>query len=352
MKTTVILKTMLVVMILALLPAVVVAQDDGSKPDPLGGATEFAKAEERTSVILMLDWTPNTNHTGLYVAQSMGYYDEANLDVEIVEPVDILVEAALDAGIVEFGVGFQDFTTYALVDGSEVVSVAAIIQHNTSAFATIAAKNTIENPADLAPLMYGGFSQPDLENAMLSRLLECNGAIWDKSHYLDVGYTDPIELMNTERIDFSWIFYGWQGIQAEVAGTELDTVMLQDYLDCVPDYYTPILLTSQTMIDENPDVVAAFVQATARGYAYAIENSTEAAAILLEAVPELDADLVNTSAEWLADQYMADAPRWGQQSAEVWQDFTDFLIENGIIEGPFDTSEVFTNEFLPGTVEE
>lgn len=106
------------------------------------------------------------------------------------------------------------------------------------------------------------------------------------------------------------------------------------------------------MIDENPDVVAAFVQATARGYAYAIENPAESAAILLEAVPELDADLVNTSAEWLADQYMADALRWGQQSAEVWQGFTEFLIENGIIEGPFDTSEVFTNEFLPGTVEE
>ncbi len=352
MKRIVALKTIVIALMIALLPAAVMAQDDGSKPDPLGGATEFAKANERTSVKLMLDWTPNTNHTGFYVAQAMGYYDEANLDVEIIEPVDTLVEAALDAGIVEFGVGFQDFTTYALVDGSEVISVAAIIQHNTSAFATIAANDPVEGPADLAPLMYGGFSQPDLENAMLSRLLECNGATWDESHYIDVGFTDPIELMSADRIDFSWIFYGWQGIQAEVAGTELDAVMFQDYLDCVPDYYTPILLTSQTMIDNHPDVVAAFVQATARGYADAIENPAEAAAILLEAVPELDADLVNTSAAWLADQYMADGPRWGQQSAEVWQGFTDFLIENGIIEGPFDTSEVFTNEFLPGTVEE
>lgn len=237
MKTALALKIMLIVVIIALLPMTVMAQDDGSKADPLGGATEFAKADERTSVILMLDWTPNTNHTGFYVAQALGYYDEANLDVEVIEPVDTLVEAALDAGIVEFGVGFQDFTTYALIDGSEVISVAAMIQHNTSAFAAIAAKNTLEGPADLAPLMYGGFSQPGLENAMLTRLLECNGATWDESHYLDVGYTDPIELMNTDRIDFSWIFYGWQGIQAEVPGTELDAVMFQDYLDCVRPFH-------------------------------------------------------------------------------------------------------------------
>jgi hypothetical protein len=74
--------------------------------------------------------------------------------------------------------------------------------------------------------------------------------------------------------------------------------------------------------------------------------------MLLDAVPELSEELVHTSAEWLAEQYQADGPRWGQQNTEVWQDFTDFLIENEIIEGPFDTSDVFTNEFLPGNVEE
>jgi ABC-type nitrate/sulfonate/bicarbonate transport system substrate-binding protein len=335
-------------------PFAALAQGDDDQPpsDPLGGATTFARIDERTKVTLMLDWTPNTNHTGIYAAQALGYYDEANLDVEIVEPADVLVESALDAGLVEFGIGFQEFTTYAIVDGAKVVSVAAIIQHNTSAFATVAADHPVQRPADLAPLTYGGYSQPGLENAMLARLLGCDEAEWDTDHYLDIGLTDPIGLMTHRRIDFAWIFYAWQGIQAEVSGIDLDTIMLMDYLDCVPDYYTPILLTSQTMIDEHPDVVTAFVQATARGYAYAIENPEAAAELLLEAVPELDADLVGASAVWLAEQYQADAPRWGQQRAEVWQGFTDFLIENGIIKGLLDTSAVFTNDFLPGTVDE
>ncbi len=353
MKSLIKLLSILLISILLALPFSALAQDgsDNEKSDPLGGATEFFSLDEPTSVTLMLDWTPNTNHAGFFVADALGYYDEANLDVEIIEPADLLVEQALDTGLVEFGIGFQEFTTYALVDGVEVVSVAAIIQHNTSGFVTIAEDDPISRPADLAELTYGGFSIPDLENAILSQLLTCDDATWDESNYLDVGYVDIIELMTRDRADFGWIFYGWQGINAEVDGIELDRIMLMDYTDCVPDYYTPILLTTQTMIDENPDVVRAFVQATARGYAYTIENPEEAANILLEAVPELDEELVQSSTLWLAEQYQADAPRWGQQNPDIWQGFTDFLIENNIIAGPFDTANVFTNEFLPGNVD-
>lgn len=337
---------------LLIVPLTVTAQDggDNTQSDPLGGATEFARVEERTTVTLMLDWTPNTNHTGIYVAQANGYYDEANLDVEIVEPTDISPEAALDAGLVEFGIGFQEFSSLAMSEGNKIVSVAAIIQHNTSGFATDSTANPVETPADLAGLTYGGFSFPELENPVLSLLLSCNEAEWDTADYLDIGYTDPIELLSRDRIDTAWIFYGWQGIRAEVEGTELDVIMLQDYTDCVPDYYTPILLTSQAVIDENSEVVAAFVQATARGYADAILAPEESAQILLDAVPELDEEIVLSSALWLANQYQADAPRWGQQELEIWQGFTEFLINNGLIED-LDFKAVFINEFLPGEVE-
>lgn len=334
------------------LPLAAFAQDGGdAKPDPLGGATEFARLDQRTSVTLMLDWTANTNHTGFFVAQSLGYYDEAKLDVEILEPTDLLPEAALEAGIIDFGVSFQEIATLRMTEGLDLVSLAAIVQHNTSGFTTLAEKHLVSRPADLASLIYGGFSFPDLENAMLRTLLECDGATWDENNYLDIGFADAIELMQRDRVDFAWIFYGWQGINAEVNGTALNTLMLKDYQDCIPNYYTPILITTPDMTIGQPDVVRAFVQATARGYAEAILQPDEAATILLEAVPELDEELVRTSANWLANEYQADAPRWGEQEADVWQGLADFLYENGIIAEPFDTSSVFTNEFLPGTVE-
>ncbi|MCX7671858.1 MAG: ABC transporter substrate-binding protein, partial [Anaerolineae bacterium] len=167
-----------------------------------------------------------------------------------------------------------------------------IIQHNTSGFVTLHEQDPISRPADFAGLRYGGFGQPDLEKAIINTLMICDGAEPDSFEYVDVGYADAFELMERDRIDFAWMYYGWTGVEGELRGLDLDTVMLMDYLDCVPDYYTPIVITSRAMIEEQPDVVAAFVQATARGFAYAITNPAEAADILISAVPEADADLI------------------------------------------------------------
>lgn len=321
---------------------------DGGTPDPLGGATEFASANERTAVTLILDWTPNTNHTGFYVAQALGYYDEANLDVTIQEPTDLLVEAVVNSGAAQFGVSYQEFFTYARADKMPLVSVAAIIQHNTSGFVTLHDQDPISRPADLAGLRYGGFGQPDLEKAVINALIECDGGTPDSFEYIDVGYVDPFELMQRDRIDFAWMYYAWSGIEGELRGLDLDAVMLMDHFDCIPDYYTPILITTEDMIAQQPDVVAAFVQATARGFAYATQDPADAAQILIDAAPEADPALIRASADWLAPQYQADAPRWGQQSVEIWQGFSDFLVKNGIIETGIDAEAAFTNDFLPG----
>jgi ABC-type nitrate/sulfonate/bicarbonate transport system substrate-binding protein len=338
-------------LLIAALIAPVYAQDGGKPADPLGGATEFAKANERTAVNLILDWTPNTNHTGFYAAQALGYYDEANLDVTIQQPTDLMVEAVVQTGAAQFGVSYQEFFTYALADGAPLVSVAAIIQHNTSGFVSLHEKDPLTRPADLAGLRYGGFGQPDLENAMINQLITCDGGQPDSFEYIDVGYVDGFDLMDRDRIDFAWMYYGWTGIEGELRGLKLDSIMLMDHFDCIPDYYTPILITNQDMIQNQPDVVAAFVQATARGFAYAIQHPADAADLLIQAAPEVDANLIRTSADWLAPQYQADAPRWGQQSLDIWQGFSDFLVKNGILKQGIDAEAAFTNDFLPGKAE-
>ncbi|MBN1565900.1 MAG: ABC transporter substrate-binding protein [Anaerolineae bacterium] len=342
--------TLISLVIVISMSAPVYAQD-ADQSDPLGGATEFAQANERTNVVLILDWTPNTNHTGFYVAQALGFYDEANLNVSIQEPTDLLVESLVVSGAAQFGVGYQEFLTYARADGLPVVSVAAIIQHNTSGFVTLHDQDPISRPADLMGLNYGGFGQPDLENAIIDTLIACDGGDPGTVNYIDIGWVDSFELMDRNRIDFAWMYYAWTGLEGEQRGFDLDAIMLMDWLDCIPDYYTPVLFTSEDLIADQPDVVAAFVQATARGFAYAITNPAAAADILIAAVPELDAELVQTSADWLAPQYQADAPRWGEQSADVWQGFSDFLVENGILEAGIEAESAFTNEFLPGNVD-
>lgn len=306
--------------------------------------TACGGSQELQDVTLMLDWTPNTNHTGFYVAQEKGWYEAAGLKVSIIEPGESFVETAVAAGRADFGISYQEGATFALAEGAPIQSVAAIIQHNTSGFAG-RSNEGINTPADLAGKRYGGFGSP-IEAPILDALMACDNSSVEAVEIIDIGFADFLAVTEADEVDFTWIFYAWAGIDAEQAGVDLDILMLQDYTNCVPDYYTPILITSDSLIADNPELVAAFVQASARGYDFAIENPSEAADILLAAAPELDEELVRESQAWLADQYQADAAQWGLQSQAVWQDFADFLIEAGVLESEFDAAAVFTNEFL------
>ena len=100
------------------------------------------------------------------------------------------------------------------------------------------------------------------------------------------------------------------------------------------------------MIAEDPETVQAFIDATVKGYNFAIEHPSEAADILIEAESDLDPELVTRSQEWLSPRYQDDADIWGIQEEERWQIFADFMYENGIIEQEIDANEAFTNEFI------
>ena len=295
-------------------------------------------------VTLLLDWTPNTNHTGIYVAQDKGWYEEAGLNVDIVIPGESDVHQVVATGSADFGVSYQEGTTFARVEGVPIVSIAAVIQHNTSGFAS-RGRAGIEQPTDLAGKRYGSFGSP-IEYPTIDLLMQCAGGSAEDVEFIDVGWADFLSITEADQVDFAWIYYAWTGINAELQGIDLNIIMLKDYLECIPDYYTPILITSESMMANDPETVKAFVAATARGFEFAIKSPADAADILLAANPDLDTALVHASQEWLANEYQAEAAQWGTQTGDVWQAYADFLIDGGIIES-FDGESAYTNEFLP-----
>ncbi len=304
-------------------------------------------AQPLTPVRVGLDWTPNTNHTGLYVARDQGYYREQGLDVEILGAQEGgTVEQLVAAGKLDFGISFQEAVTYARVEGVPIVSIAAIIQHNTSGFASRADEG-ITRPRDFAGKKYGAFGSP-IEQATIRGLMECDGAgdRFDEVEFVDIGSTDFFVATERGDVDFAWIFKGWTGVEAEVRGEPLTILMMND-LQCIPDYYTPVLITSERMIAEKPDLVRRFLAATSAGYRFAIEKPDEAADLLLKAAPELDAALVKRSQQYLASQYQAEAPRWGEQKLDVWRDYAQWMADRGLITRMIEPETAFTNQFLP-----
>ena len=301
--------------------------------------------EELIPVTFMLDWVPNTNHTGIFVAEANGYFEESGLAVEIIQPGEVYPEAAVASGAADFGISFQEMVTLARADDVYIVSIAAVLQHNTSGFAS-AADLKVTGPADFEGLRYGSFGTP-FEAPTLEVLMNCAGGDFSQLKIVNTGWADPLALIAEDQIDMAWIFYGWQGFQAQQQGVDLNVVMMKDYFDCIPDYYTPVVIASEDTIASRPEVVRAFMAALSRGYDFATENSGEAADLLLAAAPELDTELVKASQDWLSAYYQADAPRWGEQKESVWQGYTDWMVENGILSAPISAADAFTNEFLP-----
>ncbi|MGI5939206.1 MAG: ABC transporter substrate-binding protein [Thermoleophilia bacterium] len=331
----------LIVLTLLLAVSVVACGGDASTES----TTPRSTASGSVPVTLMLDWVPNTNHTGVYVAQQKGYFKEAGLNVKIVEPGEVYPEGAVASGAADFGISFQESVTLARAEGAPIVSVAAVLQHNTSGFASLAGLG-VAGPADFEGLHYGAWGSPS-EIPTLKALMEGVGADFNRLKMVTTGFADALALLSQKQVDLVWIYYGWQGIQAKQQGIDLDIVMMQDYLDSVPDFYTPVVIAGESTIAQRPDTVKRLIGALSRGYTFAAQNPDEAADILMAAAPELDKELVKESQRWISPYYIAEAPRWGEQKESVWQGYSDWLAKNGVVASSDDVKKAFTNQFLP-----
>ena len=296
-------------------------------------------------ITLVLDWTPNTNHTGLYVALDKGYYEEQGLDVEIVQPSNGSAPTIVATGKADFGVAYQEDITYAKTseDPLPIKAIATIIQHNTSGFASPASKN-IKTVKDFENKTYGGWGS-ESEKATLDAIMSNNDANYESVKIVDIGEDDFFTATKGD-IDIANIFEGWTGIEAKLRGEEINYIATKD-LDERLDYYTPLLITNESIITENPDLAKKFLQATSKGYEYCVESPEESAKILLKYAPEINEDLAIESQKYLADKYIDDASRWGEMKDSVWDNYTNFMKEYKLINKDMKASDAYTNEFLP-----
>jgi ABC-type nitrate/sulfonate/bicarbonate transport system substrate-binding protein len=301
------------------------------------------KDKQLKKVSVVLDWTPNTNHTGLYVAKEKGYFKDEGLDVDIIMPGDAGVDQLVASGKSEFGVGYQEAVTQARVQGVPLVSIAAIIQHNTSGFASPVAKN-IQSPKDFEGHTYGGWGSP-VEKSVITSLMQKEKADVNKVTIMNTGDTDFFTAVKRD-VNFAWIYYGWTGVEAELRNEKLNMVYLTDYSDKL-DYYTPVLETNEKMIAKDPETVKAFLKAVSKGYEFAIKHPDQAADVLIKASPDLDPKLVKASQKWLSPKYQDHALQWGLQKEKVWNNYASWMYDNGLLDKKLDAKKAFTNKFLP-----
>lgn len=305
---------------------------------------EEKSSENLTEITMVLDWTPNTNHTGLYVAQEKGYFEDAGLKVSIVQPPDNGATDLVASGGAQFGIDFQDTlaTAFSSDNPLPVTAVAAILQHNTSGLISLKDKG-IDSPRKLEGHHYATWDSP-IEQKTLEYVVQKDGGDFKKVKLISTYVEDIIAALNAD-IDSVWIYYGWDGIKCKQAGLDTNYLAFRD-MDEIFDYYSPVIIGNNDYLSKNPDIAKAFLRAVKKGYEDAAKAPEEAAEILCKNVPELDETLVKDSQEYLSKQYIADADSFGFIDAERWNRFYNWLNENKLVTNEIPENTGFTNDYL------
>ena len=327
-------------------------------------------------ITVALDWTPNTNHSGFYVALADGLYAEKNLNVKLKSADESGVAGKTPARQVADGEANFAITpsesaiSFATTDPTtpRLQAVAALVQGSTSAICTLA-DSGISRPAQLAGKRYASYVGR-FEDAIVSRMVSNDGGDGSavKFHPLDFhGYIDEATMgagsvvasyLEKGASDSTWIFCHWEGVLAERAGKKLNNFALEEF--GIPYGYSPVLLAHPDQLTgDAAEATRAFLAATAEGYRRAAADPAAAAAALCKCGhPSLsDAAFVEASSRAIAPKYLDGAEgAWGRITHARWEAFVDFMSTSGILidrEGQpiaresVDAAKLFTNDFLP-----
>ncbi len=300
-------------------------------------------------ITLCLDWTPNTNHTGFYVALAKGYYNDMGINLTIVQPPEDGADLMVASGQAQFGISAQDSlaAAYSSENPISVTAVAAIINHNTSGIISRKGEGC-DTPKGLEGKTYSTWNSP-VEQAMIASVMASDGGDFEKVNLIPNVITDEAAALKNGDTDAIWIYYAWGGINAELNGVDFDYFAFED-IDPVFDFYTPVITANNAFLESDPDTVKAFLSATEKGYRYAIEKPADAAQLLIDGDTtgslKGSESLVLASQKWINEQYIADGESWGYIDAERWDGFYAWLADEGLIERAIPEGFGFTNEFL------
>lgn len=317
-----------------------------------GGSSPSGSSGKTDAVSIVLDWTPNTNHSGIFVAQKLGYYADAGIALTVLPYSQAGVESVLSSGGADFGISSATAVTQADTQGEDLQMVLNI-QHKPSAGIAYRASDTrITRPRDLDGKLFASWGAAETIAGVKKMIVNDGGT----GNFSQVTLsTSAYQAVYDGTADFAQGLSTWEGIQAELAGTPVHFFFPADYgVTATPAEIG--IAARRSYLAGNQDVARRFVQATQKGYEYAMAHPDEAASILIGANPDanIDSTLANRSQHMLVD-YWKDA-RGGVGTADIgaWQAFTGYLGSAGLLTGANGqptsaapaVSDLVTNDYL------
>jgi ABC-type nitrate/sulfonate/bicarbonate transport system substrate-binding protein len=300
----------------------------------------------KTKVSIMLDWVPNTNHIGLYVAQELGYFEEEGVEASILQPPE---DGGLDfllTGQVDLFIGGESTLFFSRDRELPVVAVAAILQENDSTIVALPSSG-ITSPKDFAGKRYLSYGSAN-EIATIRALMELDGVSNPEVTLAGSGSAADMNGLLRGDGDYVWVFRGWDLLAITLEGIEINEILMRDYDEDL-NYYTPMILSTDELLQSKSSELSKAMRAIARGYEYAAANPDEAAEIFLRAVPGSNRALIVASTRHLASLYLNEDGQFGHMKQVVFERIIGWSAARGLLPNDgrnIDINKVFTNQLL------
>jgi putative hydroxymethylpyrimidine transport system substrate-binding protein len=308
------------------------------------GDDEPAAPESAEQVDLILDWFPNADHAGVYGAIEEGYFGEEGLDVNVVVPSDPAASLKqVGAGRAPFAISYEPEVLIARAAGVPVVAVGAVAVHPLNSVIARTDRG-IARPADLEGKTVGVAGVPS-DRPLLDAVVRADGGDPAKVETKNVGFSLSPALAAGKVDAVIGAYWNIELVELERQGVQAQAFRLEEH--GVPDYDELVVVTSDEIARERPELVEAFLRGLRAGQDWAATDEAGAVEHLMAANGDLDAEVVKEQLDLTADILSpADEPTLNVDPAE-WSAFAAWMLDNGLLEEPVVAAEAVDPGFLP-----
>jgi putative hydroxymethylpyrimidine transport system substrate-binding protein len=300
---------------------------------------------------LTLDFYPNADHAGIYMAQKLGYFEEAGLDVSIETPSDPAAPLKLvAAGQSDLAISYEPELALAHEKGLDLVAIGALVNRPLTSLIWLG-KSGIKGVADLEGKTVATAGIPYQDEFLRTILARAKLSPSDVKA-VNVGFGLLPALLGGSAEAMLGGYSNVEGVDLRQRGKD-PVITPVDQLG-VPTYDELVLVANRAALAADPEKFRLFVAALERGTNAAVEDPKAATQAILEANDGLDPKLTEAEVEATLPLLSARTPDqpFGYMDPEEWRTFTGWMHDNGLIESLPEPSELLSNAYLSGEIPE
>ncbi len=306
-----------------------------------------AAAAPLATVKIALDYTPNVDYLGIYVAQSKGYFAAQHINAVILPYANASAEQLIQAGQTDLGISYPPDVIINNSTGLGYRAVGALVTDNTTALAVLGSSG-YTRPAQLSGKLYGGFgiaSDPPL----VSAILHADGVRRPAFRQVVLD-SDVITALAAHRIDYTAVFGGIDDVTARLQGIRLRTFPYNRYLGAAGNYPNAVYVASDRDIAARGPVLARALKALAEGYEFAARNPAAAERILIadnQTALAHAVKIIDATGNATAPHFVDRSGAWGPETDADYAGLERILAAAHVIKSSPPMSALYTNALLP-----